>query len=51
MSPKNMKQPKNVETFKYDDDSRTNIPTAEYQSIMEKAAASPSKSSTTSATR
>lgn len=36
MPPKKKKQPKNVETITYDDASRKNIPTAEYQSVMEK---------------
>ena len=36
---KKPKQPKNVETITYDDASRKNIPTAEYQSVMEQVEA------------
>ena len=35
------KSPKSVETITHDEASRTNIPTAEYQSVMEKADQSP----------
>ena len=38
---KKPKQPKAVETFTYDDASRKNIPTAEHQSLMEKAQQTP----------
>ncbi|NOY81149.1 MAG: site-specific DNA-methyltransferase, partial [Kiritimatiellaeota bacterium] len=38
---KKPKQPKAVEAFTYDDASRKNIPTAEYQSLMEKAQQTP----------
>ena len=38
---KKSKQSKAVETFTYDEASRKNIPTAEYQSIMEKAQQTP----------
>ena len=34
MPPKKKKLPKNVETFTYDEASRKNIPTAEFQSVM-----------------
>ncbi len=34
-------QPKNVEAFTYDEASRKNIPTAEFQSVMEKSQQSP----------
>ena len=38
---KKPKQPKAVENFTYDDASRKNIPTAEHQSLMEKAQQTP----------
>lgn len=43
MPRKKQKSPKSVETFTYDDAPRRNIPTAEYQSIMEKAQQTPSQ--------
>lgn len=38
MPPKKPTQPKNVETFTYEDASRKNIPTAEFQSVKQNRA-------------
>ena len=41
MAKKKKNNPKSVEAFTYDEASRTNIPTAEYQSVMDKAQQTP----------
>ena len=41
MAKKKKNNPKSVEAFTYDEASRKNIPTAEYQSVMDKAQQTP----------
>ena len=41
MAKKKKTNPKSVEAFTYDEASRKNIPTAEYQSVMDKAQQTP----------